>query len=848
MDIPYVGGIAGIVSNSEIRNCTVTGVIDVIGGQYVGGAVGMLFAGVYDSVTFIDVTPQNTPAAQQLTITVTNPYSDAYVGGLVGYQESGNIEDCTAQCDVSVSGGTAVYAGGVVGYAKDTFINNKTKLSTIEIGGDTAETTNLAYVGGAAGALHKATEGLEVTDTTVKAVHSGKIQAGGIVGSSLSAISGCDAIGISIEIDVPEAITDAKLTTAKNVAYAGGIVGIGTELNDCTVIFVNRTQTHEPYVLSVKRMADLYVGGAAGQASDVLNLAVTGKISVEKVTAKLYAGGIAGQSAGEVGGTFNADAETVESMLEIGSLSTVAQYVGGIAGEAVTVKNSEVKSRISILANDSGKAGDFYVGGIAGDADAVEDSAYNGAIAVNGNKAIYVGGIAGNALTVKNSDAQSFTIDVTAAKKADAYVAGIAGQATQEISGCNAVINGITVSCLMDGTAYVGGIAGQVKGAAKALTAVRFNTVSGTAFTTGIKALSDYNDTASSNVCGAILNVGGVVGNAAYADISDCSSIINVTASSFGKTAIGQAFVGGIAGQTDAATLIAKAFATGFTLNGTAYKTAYVGGAVGLNKGTITNAYSYGVTIVCNLSSTGLIGNVGGFVGSNDGTVSSAYAANYVNGTVGQPGTMSIGGFAGNNTKLIQGCFSTGYRLFRMKKADVEGTNSGVMYMGGFIGKNEDVKNCAISNCYSDSRAYASAFVGGFAGMQGASATMTSCIAKGLVNGGSSDAGSNVNGFTGTGATGYTGCVNYCYENLTENVLGGTKQVNTVGGTATTNGIRNFAKLDLLNASMFINVLQYNPEVWHIENGSEPYLTMDEEIWVMDEEVGCYVFVAAEEE
>jgi len=100
----------------------------------------------------------------------------------------------------------------------------------------------------------------------------------------------------------------------------------------------------------------------------------------------------------------------------------------------------------------------------------------------------------------------------------------------------------------------------------------------------------------------------------------------------------------------------------------------YVGGLVGLNRGTVSNSYFTG-------SVTGY-SSVGGLVGSNDGTVSNSYSAGSV------IGTGSAGGLVGSNKGTVRNCYSTGTvtRSYGILAAH-----------GGFVGSNEG----KIVNCYS---------------------------------------------------------------------------------------------------------------------------------------------------
>jgi len=104
----------------------------------------------------------------------------------------------------------------------------------------------------------------------------------------------------------------------------------------------------------------------------------------------------------------------------------------------------------------------------------------------------------------------------------------------------------------------------------------------------------------------------------------------------------GNTYVGGLVGENYGS--ISNAYATG-SVNG---DMNYVGGLVGYNNGSISNAYTTGIV-------TGYGNYVGGLVGFNDsGSISNAYATGSVNGYD------SVGGLVGWNEGIINNAYATG--------------------------------------------------------------------------------------------------------------------------------------------------------------------------------------------
>jgi hypothetical protein len=113
--------------------------------------------------------------------------------------------------------------------------------------------------------------------------------------------------------------------------------------------------------------------------------------------------------------------------------------------------------------------------------------------------------------------------------------------------------------------------------------------------------------------------------------------------------------------------------------------TAYIGGLVGVNLGTVSNSYSTG-------SVTSEYG-AGGLVGGNAGTVSNSYSTGSVTGNGG------VGGLVGANNGTVSNSYSTG---------NVTGNSS----VGGLVGAN----NGTVSNSFWDIETSGQATSGGGTG------------------------------------------------------------------------------------------------------------------------------------
>jgi len=151
----------------------------------------------------------------------------------------------------------------------------------------------------------------------------------------------------------------------------------------------------------------------------------------------------------------------------------------------------------------------------------------------------------------------------------------------------------------------------------------------------------------------------------------------------------------------------------------------WVGGLVGLNKGTVSNSYSTG-------SVSGGYQDVGGLVGTNIGTVSNSYSSSNVTGS-----EHFVGGLVGTNQGTVTSSYSTGNVTGKENVGGLVGSNtgfypethpathmatvsnsystgsvSGLKYVGGLVGENSDT----VTSSYSIGRVVGNFPVGGLVG------------------------------------------------------------------------------------------------------------------------------------
>jgi len=198
----------------------------------------------------------------------------------------------------------------------------------------------------------------------------------------------------------------------------------------------------------------------------------------------------------------------------------------------------------------------------------------------------------------------------------------------------------------------------------------------------------------------------------------------------------------GVVGHPGGGGVVRDIGLTGASITGTGTTAEAVGGLVGENYGTITNAFVAGVV-------TGIVSSggaeVGGLAGSNSGAISGSYATGTVTG--GQSRAYYwVGGLVGNNS----GAITYSYADTNAGGSVQNGVSS---YTGGLAGENYG----SITNSYATGTASGAEYTGGLAGIN--AGTITDAYFNGSVNGGIGDdigglAGMNSGIITDTYATG----------------------------------------------------------------------------------------------
>jgi hypothetical protein len=230
-----VGGLAGYSDNSSIGNCYTSGIVS--GSYNLGGLLGYNYYGSVNNC--------------HSTGNVSGNSSSGYLGGLVGYNDTGCVvSNCYSTGNVS-AGLTRI--GGLVGYnGYQSFIINS--YATGNVSG------TYDYIGGLLG--YNDNSGIIYNCYTTGSV-SGNKYLGGLVGYNVgnNSINQCYSTG--------------SIYGSSNSSHLGGLVGTGGNINNCYAIGNVSGTT--------------YIGGIAGSAAKINHCYSTGRL-----TGSSYVGGLMG--------------------------------------------------------------------------------------------------------------------------------------------------------------------------------------------------------------------------------------------------------------------------------------------------------------------------------------------------------------------------------------------------------------------------------------------------------------------------------------------------------------------------------------------------------------------------
>jgi filamentous hemagglutinin family protein len=714
----FVGGLVGSSGGGTVINSYVTG--RVAGGDSVGGLVGSdYFARIFNSHTSASVSGSMGSIGGLVGFGYADSVSNSYatgsvtgptaVGGLVGFTR-GAIDQSYATG--RVSGASDV--GGLVGWVGGKF-DESTGLITNSYA--TGQVTGTTEVGGLVGAI-KGDYG-SVYNSYATGNVSGSHRVGGLIGfnghneeanyTSLGMVSNTYATGrVTGDSYVGGLVgqngstivgshATGKVTGGNEVGglvgFNGGI-GFGFPTGKLGVIS-NSYATGDV-------MGTTDVGGLAGFSGEPLRAAdygTTGAITSSHATGAVHGsanvGGLIGYSAqygnfttnsyatGAVSGTTNVGgliglddgrfgkAGQVTASYATGSVSGGSNVGGLIGSSSAPVSDSYSLGRVT---------GSSQLGGLVG----ISVVADNGASTGSATDSYW------NVTTSGRSTSAGGTPLTTAQMQSTANFAGFVFTTTPGATGNNWV--------MVDANGTLNN-AGGAAGGVFPMLASEYSTTVANAHQLQLMAMN----TAASYTLGQNVRA---LGTGSGTDVWSSSGFVPLgnAATAFSGTLDGQGHAitnltisrptmndVGLFGHTGSTAVVRNVGLTDARVSGS----MFVGALVGLDAGSVSNAYATG--------SVRGSGNVGGLVGANRGIMSNDYAS------VAVSGTRALGGLVGwNAAGTIQDSYASG---------SVSGSNT----VGGLVGFNG--QGATVTLDYATGRVSGSSAVGGLVGYNSATGT-----------------------------------------------------------------------------------------------------------------------------
>ena len=348
-----VGGLVGWQQSGTITNSYATGSVSGRG-QRVGGLVGQQNGNITNSYATGRVSGSvhrvgglvgeqngnitNSYATGRVIGTGRGMSNSNYVGGLVGWQESGTITNSSATGNVS---GRAGAVGGLVGWQESGTITNSSATGSVSGIGD--------RVGGLVGGQVSGT----ITDSYAKGRVDGSTNVGGLVGRQESGtITNSSATGIVVGSN----------------QYVGGLVGLqdsGTITNSSATGNVSGSMNHVGGLVGEQRGA-ITNSYATGNVNGSMNY-VGGLVGYQNsgtISSSYATGMVIGSSSNRVGGLVGEQQGAITNSYATGNVSGMGSegLVGGLVGQqqSGTISNSYATGMVS------GSSGGGNISGFVG--------------------------------------------------------------------------------------------------------------------------------------------------------------------------------------------------------------------------------------------------------------------------------------------------------------------------------------------------------------------------------------------------------------------------------------------------------------------------------------------------
>jgi len=702
-----IGGLVGLNSDGgAVSNSYATGSVSGGGGDAIGGLVGwndgvstvsssyatgsVTNAGTYGGGSLGGLVGSNGGTLSDSYATgnaVAVAGSPANVGGLVGYNSSGTINQTYAIGHVTNSSAGAV--GGLVGLLGGGTVNNSfwdvtTSGQSTSAGGTALTTAQMLTATNLAGFNFTTTPGASGNNWVIVDTDGTLNNAGGAIGATFPMLSSeySTAITNAHQLQLIAMSPTARYTLAQNIDVSAsgngtdvwssnGFAPIGNSSVPFSGSFDGQGFTISNLTINLPSVNNVGLFGVTGASAVIQNVGLVGG----SVTGGSNVGELAGSHSG-----------TISNSYATGNVGG-SSYVGGLVGynNGGTISNSYATGSVS---------GSSYVGGLVGDNNGgsvinslagavVSGNSMNGLIAKKPNQTSTLGGLVGSNtgtvtdsfwnVTTSGQETSAGGTPLTAAQMLNSgNFSGFHFTTTPGLLGNNWVI--VDTNGTLNNAAGAAGATLPILVSEYSTTITNVEQLQLMAMNTAVSYTLGQNINASAT--GSGLSVWGSKGFAPIGNSNTPFSgsfngnghtISNLTidlpsqndVGLFGVTAVtsvienvglvndsvaGDSYVGALVGKLGGA--ISTSYVTG-TSNG---RGKYIGGLAGYNNhGSVSNSYASGSVSVLGSSQ-----DVGGLVGYNAGTVGDSYATASVSGA---SGATDLGGLVGAGAAGVSNSF-----------------------------------------------------------------------------------------------------------------------------------------------------------------------------------------------
>lgn len=481
--------------------------------------------------------------------------------------------------------------------------------------------------------------------------------------------------------------------TLSNVYATGAVngVSIDSSVEVGGLVANNQGSISNAYATGAvnARSTSSWAGGAAGGlvghnnlTGGVSNAYATGAVTVSTMGGVALGGGLIG---------YNRGSSTITNVYATGAVSGSSTNRADAGGLVAFMESGSISHAYATGTVTGSSASDWaHVGGLVGTNWGSITNAYaTGAVSGSSGNAAFVGGLVG--YNAGDVTASSWDIETTGLSDA---VGGGSGSGATAINSANRyshnAYTGFGTWGLVPGTSNVYAASDangvqwiMIEGQTRPFLASEYSTTIRNAHQLQLMAYDlSAHYTVANNIDASATsgtNLSGMWSIAGFSPVGSATNVFNGTFSGQGHTVNDLAINStaqrvGLFGQTGTSSVLRDIGLVGGSVTRSGGGDAYVGGLVGYNQGTLTNAYATGAVEGSSTNGNAYVGGLAGW--NSSGTITNAYATGAVEGS-STTRDAYVGGLVGLNSGTITNAYATGAVEW-----------AGSAFVGGLVGIN----------------------------------------------------------------------------------------------------------------------------------------------------------------